>query len=61
MAEPGLVSREVVKIEENHVTIREVWNVKTPGCPLASLNPDLVTYGQEVILSKREAELRGLL
>ena len=34
---PGLVSREVIAADEEFVTIREVWDLKAPGCPMVAI------------------------
>ncbi len=34
MPEPGLISRKMLGYHGNTATIREVWDVTAPGCPV---------------------------
>jgi hypothetical protein len=31
---PGLVSREIISVNEEEVTIREIWDPRVKGCPV---------------------------
>lgn len=35
---PGLVSRDVVAVDGNIATIREVWDLTVPGCPMVAFH-----------------------
>lgn len=33
---PGLISREIVREDNDTVTIKEVWDLKSPNCPIVA-------------------------
>ena len=43
MTEPGLVSREVVSRDHEMVSLKEVWDVTVPGCPVIAMDPNVTT------------------
>lgn len=65
MSEIGLLKREIFSEGSDTVTMREIWDVRTPGCPLIVVR--LRPFGQEtdaaivhrhVTYSKREPRPR---
>lgn len=33
---PGLISRDMIAFDGDIATIREVWDLKAPGCPMVT-------------------------
>lgn len=49
---PGLLSREEIRREKDHVIVRETWDVTVPGCPIIVVtggapDPNVVTVTRE--------------
>lgn len=40
MTFPGLISKEVIHEDEDHVVYREIWDLKIPGCPYVPVRYD---------------------
>lgn len=60
MTERGLVSREVVSLEHEMVSLKEVWDVTVPGCPVIAMDPGVTTVTRWVRMRPEEyAELTG--
>ncbi len=58
---PGLISREIVEQDEITITIREVWDLRAPGCPYIAIrtsnftiDTDVTEFGREFSLSRVE-------
>lgn len=59
--EPGLVSRTIVEQTDDHVVIREVWDLNAPGCPFVRMRSDAPSaqWMRELIFAPEEFKHRN--